>query len=387
MSADKATALSSGAPVPKTPATPGEALARSAVGSVNLDFYVPLLARYEANGKVGATWNWSAALYTLNWMVFRRMWRPARIYLAALISYVVAISITLLQASMSEFGQAIIICQLTTLLVAVPGLYGNAWFIAGIQKKVIAAVERSSTMVEAGLKLKSQASTRKEFIRLLQINGGVALVAIAFFVAFHAQNNPGPNSLAKVQAGTSPDTLLMAAAPSASSSATSETQQPSHRVEIAAPQLPASMATQSDPAASAPVPGRDSAIYPCVDCNAIPKTAAVDPSLDTLPKTTRGTHTLQPQKSASKQEKPHLTLPDAHQYFVNVGLFAKEANADATMLRLRDVGLPAAKQDISTANGLRSRVRAGPFETAGQADEAAVKIRLLNLEAKVLRQR
>ncbi len=75
---------------------------------------------------------------------------------------------------------------------------------------------------------------------------------------------------------------------------------------------------------------------------------------------------------------------EGRHHFINVGLFAKPGNAEATYSQLVEAGFPALKQEITTTHGKRFRVRAGPFETLAQAEEGAVKIRLLNLEAKVV---
>jgi cell division protein FtsN len=70
-------------------------------------------------------------------------------------------------------------------------------------------------------------------------------------------------------------------------------------------------------------------------------------------------------------------------FFVNVGLFTKEVNAQAAYARLTEAGLPAKVLEVTTANRKRFQLKAGPFEAIAQADEAAVKIRLLDLEAIV----
>jgi hypothetical protein len=56
------------------------ALYRAATGPVNADYYLPIFTRFEAAGRVSPSWNWAASLYTLNWLLFRKLWLAAGIY-------------------------------------------------------------------------------------------------------------------------------------------------------------------------------------------------------------------------------------------------------------------------------------------------------------------
>ena len=58
-------------------------LYRAAIGLVNTDYYLPIFSRFEAADRAGPSWNWAASLYTLNWLVFRRLWGAALVYVAA----------------------------------------------------------------------------------------------------------------------------------------------------------------------------------------------------------------------------------------------------------------------------------------------------------------
>jgi len=87
----------------------------------------------------------------------------------------------------------------------------------------------------------------------------------------------------------------------------------------------------------------------------------------------------------SKRPSPTPVAPTAVKpYFINVGLFAKEVNARKAQATLQDAGLSPTTQEIGTGQGMRTRLRAGPFNTRAQADEAAEKIRALKLEAQVI---
>jgi cell division septation protein DedD len=72
-------------------------------------------------------------------------------------------------------------------------------------------------------------------------------------------------------------------------------------------------------------------------------------------------------------------------FMVNVGLFADPNNARNAYTKLQEGGLPALSQAWKSAKGLRTRVRAGPFESQAEADRAAEKIRALRLDAAVVK--
>ncbi len=72
-------------------------------------------------------------------------------------------------------------------------------------------------------------------------------------------------------------------------------------------------------------------------------------------------------------------------YYINVGLFAEEANARKTQSRLLNEGLPAFRQPLESAKGPRIRVRVGPFDTKAAADTAAQTIQGMGLEAVVFK--
>lgn len=67
-----------------------------------------------------------------------------------------------------------------------------------------------------------------------------------------------------------------------------------------------------------------------------------------------------------------------------MGLFAQVENAQRVRERLLEAGLPALVDEVSMTNGLRTRVRVGPYEQKSQADEAGTQVRALGLDSVVL---
>ena len=83
---------------------------------------------------------------------------------------------------------------------------------------------------------------------------------------------------------------------------------------------------------------------------------------------------------------PLAAVGTAAGYYINVGLFANEANARKAQARLLNEGLPAFRQELDSPKGRRTRVRVGPYDTRAAADDAASAIRAMALEAVVFKQ-
>ena len=93
-----------------------------------------------------------------------------------------------------------------------------------------------------------------------------------------------------------------------------------------------------------------------------------------------------PASATAAADKPLPTVGAAAGYYINVGLFAEEANARKTQARLLNEGLPAFRQELDSAKGRRIRVRVGPYDSRAQADAAAESIRAMALDAVVFKQ-
>jgi hypothetical protein len=154
------------------------ALYRAALGPLNTAYYLPVFDRFDATGRSTTTWNWAASLFTLGWMVFRQLWSPALVYVAAaegLALLVFALGRVLLQWPQGiEWG---VLATVAVLAFAVPGMYGNAMLHTDIRKRIARALAASRTVPEACDLLASQASTRRRM--QLVVLGHAALVAAA----------------------------------------------------------------------------------------------------------------------------------------------------------------------------------------------------------------
>lgn len=144
-------------------------------------------------------------------------------------------------------------------------------------------------------------------------------------------------------------------------------------------------------------PEKEKAATPSSATAAAPTTKAKDARETRDAKEAREAKTAKPAAKASvAASKPRAaeapsaadgtpTVGSAAGYYINVGLFADEANARKAQSRLLNEGLPAFRQTLDSAKGTRTRVRVGPYSTRAEADSAASSIRAMELDAVVFR--
>lgn len=422
------------------------ALSRLALGPVNTDYYLAVFERFDSTGHTTTTWNWAACLATLNWMVFRQLWGAALVYVAAaegLALIVFGIGRSFLNWPPGvELG---VLGAFAVLAFAVPGLYGNAILYADIRKRIARALAASRTVPEACALLEKQASSRKrlQMVVLANVVLGVAAL-IAYLVwspsdtkplalepavtvaqATAAATTPAASAQARPQAAgqvastaapmpeaapepapvaesrpdpapastppPAPAAAKASAAPRASASTAPPARVTPQPAEPAPSARPAS-APASKAAASAPAPAKTAT--PAASARASATTspaasAASTPAPRREAAASRASAPTKPKAPASATaaaDKPLPTVGTAAGYYINVGLFAEEANARKTQARLLNEGLPAFRQELDGAKGRRIRVRVGPYDTRAQADAAAESIRAMALEAVVFKQ-
>lgn len=406
------------------------ALSRLALGPVNTTYYMAVFERFDNTGRTTTTWNWAACLATLNWMLFRQLWTPALVYLAAaegLALIVYGIGRTFLQWPPGvELG---VLGAFAMLAFAVPGLYGNAILYADIRKRVARALAASRTLPEACVLLERQASSRKRLQALVLANLVlVAAAALAYLVWAPSDTKP----LALEPAVTVAQATAAASRPSAAASAPAAAiaaapspapaPVPVPAQEPPTPALPATTASAPDPAkpaaapatpapkaaATASTPARSSeanrpapatlsaASTVSKTPSSAPATAAPKPPAKTTPpaepasRAASAAKAKTPKASASAaapaSSAPLPTVGTAAGYYINVGLFADEANARKAQARLLNEGLPAFRQELNNAKGRRIRLRVGPYESRAKAEAAAASIRAMALEAVVFKQ-
>ena len=336
------------------------------------------------------------------------------------------------------------------LAFAVPGLYGNAILYADIRKRIARALAASRTVPEACALLEKQASSRKRLQMVVLANGVLGVAAlIAYLVWSPSDTKPlALEPAVTVAQATAAATAASATAPAASAparpQAAGQVTSTAAPMPEAAPEPAPVAESRPDPApASTPAPAAAAAkasAAPKASASTAPPATVTPPPAEPAPSarpasapaskaaasasapaktatpaaSARASATTSPAASAASTpaprreaaasrasaatkpkapasattaaDKPLPTVGAAAGYYINVGLFAEEANARKTQARLLNEGLPAFRQELDSAKGRRIRVRVGPYDSRAQADAAAESIRAMALDAVVFKQ-
>jgi cell division septation protein DedD len=306
-------------------------LYRAALGPAGASAYLPVIARFEERGRSAMVWNTRAALGQLAWLVYWRLWGAALAQAGLALAAAAALGWMWTRAEGVPTGIRIgLTASALVLWCALPGLWGLAWLHRGLRERVAAAVEQADSFQEAVERLE-----RSEYG--WRVAGLVAAAAVLVGVALLAgvvgqQWRPAAVGAAQVQSPAPPQQAprVLPSPPMAS-----PTEAPPAVLPVQAPVEPVAAAPAAPAAAPAPA-------------------------------------------------APELVLRHRSRGFgVNVGMFAREANAERVKTLLVEAGLPVLEDPIESARGPLTRVRVGPFERREEAEQAAAKVRALGLEARI----
>jgi cell division protein FtsN len=412
------------APTTPTLAHPEEdvttTLYRAVIGPVNQPYYLPIWTRFESAGRAGLAWNSAAALSTLNWLIFRKLWMAALAYAGAILGLALLLfGIGGLVFQYTETAQMSLVLGFGLALFILPGLFGNVLYYADCRKKMARALATHAQLPNACADLLQQASSRVRMMVIAFVNAIAAGLLAFSFIGFSAMKSPavalpnGPergNSVSgraldltqtpltpitpitpitpltpiapALMAASSP--LAAAAAPIAAPAASA-----SAAITASAPTAPASAsasaptvssaASQSKPAARPKQePTKDAAPRP----KPPPRSPAAAPS--PLAPPTR----LAPPTPLASPAKPVEDLPEQAAevplYYVNAGLFSNPENAGRVHSTLIQARLPSVMKALQTSKERQIRVRVGPFTSHQQAEQVAATMRTLQLEASIV---
>ncbi len=413
-------------------------LYRAALGPVNTERYMPVFARLDAVGRTLTSWHWSACFFTLGWMVFRRLWGAALVYVAA--AEGVALLVFGVGRPLLQWPQAVewgVVGAFAVVGSVIPGLYAHAILHADIRKRVTSALAASANIPQACDLLAAQAVSRK---RLHGVIGGHALIVAAALLAYvlfpqGLFDTPAAQPAAAVQQpasraaswnqpeptlATASRTAVTASASAAASPASAQAPRPEPDAGIAAlaasAPLPAAAPSSSASApAAAPAPTKPAsqasatsaqspdtprsvksaaantekrtAPPPASRASAPAKASTPAPAASKTASATKSAETARAKPTAAVKAPAEdlATVGSAPGFYINVGLFADESNARKAQSRLLNEGLPAFRQTLDGAKGTRVRVRVGPYASRSQAEAAAATVKTLGLEAVVFR--
>jgi len=404
------------------------ALYRAAVGPIHTSRYLAFFERQDDTGRTLASWNWAAALCTLNWMVFRQLWGAALVYVAALEG--VALLVFALGHQVLGLPLPVLAGLVLAWLAAacvLPGLYGDAILHAEVRKKITKALSASATMPQARERLERQAASRRRLGWIVLANVAIALLAAGLWFAFP---DGGRAALDRIQAPERAPSAA-AAAPIAAASiprlppADPASQEANPSVVPVEPPAEAPALTEaatrmvpSSDTANVPAPAAAAASAPLAPAAPVAPAATSSASASTTPTraasmpaaatpvprkrpaSTPGATAAAPAapaRAAAASRAAPASLPAAasavvipplpasapaeRKLYINVGLFGDADNARRAHARLREAELPASMGEVKMSSGRKlTRVRVGPFSSTAEANAAAAKVREMGLD-------
>lgn len=254
-------------------------LLRAAIGPVNTNYYLGIFSRFDAQDKASPSWNTAAALCTLNWMLFRRMWNAALAYTGiALTVALLVFGIGKLALHYSSEVQWALAAVYVLTLVAIPGLFGNALLFRQYRRDMAQSLAAHSELSESAAMLAARAPSRKRLMVLAGINVA-ALAIVAIVVQWASDFNGLPATLDTSGANATAVTGNVAAGRAVDASAAHTTPSPGLRASV--PTAPASTvqaaASAVQAAASAPMATASAAHAPVATAS-VPTVAASTPT-------------------------------------------------------------------------------------------------------------
>ena len=136
------------------------------VGEGNTSYY---LTRFErlARGESGG-WHWPAFFVAWFWMLYRKMWKPALVYLV--VNWVGSAVVRAAGASSPGAGAFLNLGWLLAMMI-VPGMLANSWYFKHCEKKIDAVRAKGGSREQMVARLEAGGGT-----------GGAAAIVVVFLV-------------------------------------------------------------------------------------------------------------------------------------------------------------------------------------------------------------
>lgn len=380
-------------------------LYRATIGPRAQDYYLRHFARFDGEGKAGSSWNWAAYWTTFNWLVYRRMWGWALAYVAALFGTALLIfGVGKLLFSYSDTSALLLFLLLLTVAFVVPGLYANAWFYTHCNEKISTVLRTSPEVRDAATVLSRQAPDNRRLMLLGLGNAVVLALVFAVYNGFQGVESALPQLATHEEralaSGTSGQVRALAAAPApaasgpqattttpppttvASAPAAAPTPAPAAAVALAAP------AAQTASAPTTPSTARSATIgKPPVMVNAADRSVAAAPARPEPAPAATATAAVTVPAAAPRPARAASAPQQRYVWVIQVGAYAQETNAQKALAQVQGLGLEAGAESFDSPKGKLMRVRVGPFMRQAEADQAALRIKTLDLPVLVIRQR
>lgn len=346
-------------------------LYRAAIGPRGQDAYLQHFLRFDLDGKTHLTWHWPACCITLNWLIYRKLWRGVFTYVAILLGLVLVIfgAGKLLFAYSNTTAVALLLAFVVAACV-VPGLYANAWYYNWCNERISTVLREAKDLKSACTLLASEASSERRWGLMALVNGVLILLAAGVLAVVLRQ--PPPVDEEEVILSSSSAAVQPASAAASEPVAAASEPASAPVAGAALPELPAS--------APAPLP-------PEPPIEKLPEPTPV-PAKEVALVNDKPAPVKQAAPAKPQADKPRVLadkVKPGQGWFVQVGAFAHEANAQKTLATLKAAGLPTTADTQVGKNGRLTRVRVGPFASEARAEQAAAQVKALELPAVLVK--
>ncbi|ADE11467.1 hypothetical protein Slit_1230 [Sideroxydans lithotrophicus ES-1] len=160
---------------------------KAIIGPQNQEYYLERFFRFDDEGKILPTWNWSAFLVTSYWLLYRKMWVQAAIYfiiplLLLALFWIVGFAVGRGSGFLITLGNFL---YLAAVFIGVP-MYANAAYYKHC-KKMIAEVQATTQDTQRQLgELAGKGGTSKSVVFLVMFLAIVGFVGIVAAIAIPA---------------------------------------------------------------------------------------------------------------------------------------------------------------------------------------------------------
>lgn len=350
---------------------------RAAIGVRGQGYHLPRFLRFDETGQTGLSWNWAASLFTINWLVYRKMWSWALAYVGALAT-----------AGLLVFGVGKLVFDYSSALAwmlglwfvsvayIVPGLYANVWLYGHYNDKISNVLRESSGVVDTISRLTAVAPGPHRFGRQLLANLLVLVALLAPVLAMQDWQRLGGNAWAKLASAVSRDAPQKEASVSVPASqaapAASTSQSASGRVAAASPTVPSNAAglpstsnatasgviTQAAAATLPNVPGPVAGSTRTVDDAASRPVVAFEPAFDAKARSGRSGADVVPVTSFAANPVAAVPLnAPLPAPFSPPSAAAGSAAPSPDLVPLQAVTLPSSRPQSSSASTTAPRAR------------------------------
>lgn len=337
-------------------------LYQHAVGPQGAAYYHQLFTRFETLGRPSLSWNHGAGFFTLGWCAMRGLWRHAGVYAAVLLALLLAWGLGL-HGRLPASAEAALLLSALVLLYAVPGFLGNRWYYEQVHRQAIHAIEQSSTIDQASTVLQQYAVTPKH-VQIIGASYAATMLLLGSGLLWWSSTPSSPSITAAANTATAqpkPPVLHF----------------PNEPAVPAAPE-PSAVKPATAPATAAPTP---------IPQPPAPLPAAATAVQEPAPAPTTPIATPTPVSPATSPEPTTPTGLQIGRFYVQLGSYGSDANADVVEQQVRQLGYSTLRDTGRSAKGYWVRLRAGPFNNQAEANAAQQKLKGQRLGGTVFQYR